>query len=225
MTILDVASLVLAVCAAALTGVYLRGEFVEEERNGTLTKVRRMPRLALAQSSSSETSSAHIVRGFMGFCGQFGGRTTRHVGVIYRHLRIQSKHVHARQAGLASQCAAIQLRFNPYHGNVLQLIAEGNTDRDIAKPGSLGDSVGASRVLGVATEPHGAKKPLSGVVNRLRATRPQHFMVRSSYTPTIASPSGSEATTPLLPTSMLATIKRLREENDARQNGTCLSRA
>lgn len=125
--IIDASAVIVAVCALLLTGAHLKRSFGHND--GDDAGPRKIPPVAelVLGGQAMGPSDAKVTIVEFGdfqcpFCarleGVLGALRRRHpdgIRIVYRHFPLESIHPHARTAALASECAAAQGRFEPYH--------------------------------------------------------------------------------------------------------------
>ena len=118
-------------CALVITGAVVRREFfapdaAAAQQDLTPRRVENWAQLASAGQRMGPASAPVQIVEFSDFqcpfCATFRGTLAKlrakypdRVSVLYRHYPIDALHPHARTAALASECAAEQGRFEPYH--------------------------------------------------------------------------------------------------------------
>jgi protein-disulfide isomerase len=120
------------VSACALTGLgILLGRGIEPRASATeaepeLTPVREWPRIAEGGTAVGPAGAPAVLVTFSDFQCPFCARLAESVAalrreqpdrfrMVYRHFPLRSIHPHAWAAALASECAAAQGRFEPFH--------------------------------------------------------------------------------------------------------------
>ncbi len=125
--IIDASAIILTVCAVLLTGARLKRSLGQDDHDDP--GPRRIPPAAelVVGGQTMGPSNAKVTIVEFGdfqcpFCarleGVLGALRRRHpdgIRIVYRHFPLESIHPHARTAALASECAAAQGRFEPYH--------------------------------------------------------------------------------------------------------------
>lgn len=128
--VVDAASVVLALCAVALTGTYLAREFGQDREPQAddrivVRKIRPTAELLRGESLGSSTASFAIVE-FADFQCEFCAQARlvlealrkKHpddIRIVYHNLPLERVHPLARTAALAALCASTQGRFEFYH--------------------------------------------------------------------------------------------------------------
>lgn len=121
-----ITTIVLTLCAVAITGILLRREFfASPPPDQAPHDVEHWKELAAGGHKMGAASAAVQILEFSDFqcpfCAQLEPRLhairakyPAQVAVVYRHFPLDV-HPHAAQAALASECAAAQGRFEPFH--------------------------------------------------------------------------------------------------------------
>lgn len=126
--VMDVLLGALVLCALVITGLVVRREVAGSGQHGgkALTRVDAWSRYATSGQRLGPADARVTIVEFSDFqcpsCKKLAGQLEhirkqypRDVAVVYRHYPLDPIHPHARQAALASECAAAQGRFEAFH--------------------------------------------------------------------------------------------------------------